>query len=116
MTLMTLMTAMTMNCRGSLNRVRHSPEMGDGGSMRSTSAAKSDAGVKRGVPTSSRTSYAARVELPIPLYLEGRYSSTHLILEAIPRTSESAHVVPDETFTKVAAVPSDTSLGGAIGP
>jgi hypothetical protein len=27
---MTLMTAMTMNCRGSLNGVRHSPEMGDG--------------------------------------------------------------------------------------
>ena len=37
---------------------------------RSTSATKSDAGVKLGVPTSSRTSSAARVELPILLYLE----------------------------------------------
>jgi hypothetical protein len=68
MTLMTLMTAMTMNCRGSLNRMGHSPEMG--GSMRSTSATKSDVDVKLGVPTSSRTSSAARVEFPIPLYLE----------------------------------------------
>jgi hypothetical protein len=42
--LMTLMTAMTMNCRGSLNRMGHSPEVG--GSMRSTSATKSDADVK----------------------------------------------------------------------
>jgi hypothetical protein len=41
-----------------------------GGSMESTSVTKSDAGVKLGVPTSSRTSSAARVELPIPLYLE----------------------------------------------
>ena len=41
-----------------------------GGSMRSTSATKSDAGVKLGVPTSSRTSSAARVELPILLYRE----------------------------------------------
>jgi hypothetical protein len=40
------------------------------GSMGSTSATNSDAGVKLGVPTSSRTSSAARVELPIPLYLE----------------------------------------------
>jgi hypothetical protein len=35
---MTLMTAMTMNRRGFLNRMGHSPEMG--GSMRSTSATK----------------------------------------------------------------------------
>jgi hypothetical protein len=48
--------------------------------------------------------------------LKSRYSSTHLILEAIPRTSESANVVPDETFTMAVAVPSDTSPGGAIGP
>src|ERR687897_2337960 len=42
-----------------------------GRSIGSTSATKSDAGVKLGVPTtSSRTSSAARVELPIPLYLE----------------------------------------------
>ena len=41
-----------------------------GGSMGSTSATKSDAGVKLGVPTSSRTSSAARVEFPILLYLE----------------------------------------------
>jgi hypothetical protein len=45
-----------------------------------------------------------------------QHSWTHLILEAIARTSESAHVGPDETFTMVAAVSSDTSLGGAIGP
>jgi hypothetical protein len=45
-----------------------------------------------------------------------QHSWTHLILSAIPRTSEGAHVVPDETFTMVVAVPSDTSFGGAIGP
>jgi hypothetical protein len=40
-----------------------------GGSIGSTSATKSDAGVKLGVPTtSSRTTSAARVELPIPLF------------------------------------------------
>jgi hypothetical protein len=106
---MTLMTAMTMNCGGFLNRMGHSPEMG--GSMRSTSATKSDVDVKLGVPTSSRTSSAARVEFPILLYLEEwGYSSTHLILEAIPRTSESANVVPDETFTMAVVVSSDTSL------
>jgi hypothetical protein len=38
-----------------------------GGSMGSTSATKSDADVKLGVPTSSRTSSAARLEPPIPL-------------------------------------------------
>jgi hypothetical protein len=41
-----------------------------GRSMGSTSTTKSDAGVKLGVPTSSRTSSAARVEFPIRLYLE----------------------------------------------
>jgi hypothetical protein len=39
-----------------------------GWKYRSTSATNSDAGVKLGVPTSSRTSSAARVELPIPLF------------------------------------------------
>jgi hypothetical protein len=40
---MTLMTAMTMKCRGSLKRVGHSPEMGDvrwARSLGSTSATK----------------------------------------------------------------------------
>jgi hypothetical protein len=41
-----------------------------GGSMGSARPTKTDAGVKLGVPTSSRTSSAARVELPILLYLE----------------------------------------------
>ena len=53
--------------------------------------------------------------IPIRSILKSRYSS-HFILEAIPRTSESANVVPDETFTMVVAVTSDTSLGGAVGP
>ena len=41
-----------------------------GGSMGSTSATKSDAGGKLRVPTSSRTSPAARLEIPIPRYLD----------------------------------------------
>ena len=41
-----------------------------GGSLRSASATKSDADVRLGVPTSSRTPSAARVEFPILLYLE----------------------------------------------
>ncbi len=41
-----------------------------GGSMGSTSATKSDAGVKLGVPTSSRTSLPARIEIAVPLGLE----------------------------------------------
>jgi hypothetical protein len=45
-----------------------------------------------------------------------RHSWTHLILEAVPRTSESANVVPDETFTMVVAVASDTPLQGPIDP
>jgi hypothetical protein len=44
--------------------------IGVGRSMGSTRTTKSDAGVKLGVPTSSRTSSAARVEFPIRLYLE----------------------------------------------
>jgi hypothetical protein len=36
----------------------------------STSATNSDAGVKLGVPTSSRTSPAALIEFPIPRYLD----------------------------------------------
>ena len=41
-----------------------------GGSMGSTRPTKSDAGVKLRVPTSSRTSPAARIEFPIPRYLD----------------------------------------------
>jgi hypothetical protein len=37
-----------------------------GGSMGSTSTTKSDAGVKLGVPTSSRTSLPARIEIAVP--------------------------------------------------
>jgi hypothetical protein len=55
-----------------------------GGSMRSTSATKSDASVKLGVPTSSRTSLPARIQIAVP---PGR-----------------------ETFTIVVVVSSDTSL------
>jgi hypothetical protein len=36
----------------------------------STSATKSDARVKLGVPTSSRTFLPARIEIAVPLYLE----------------------------------------------
>ena len=41
-----------------------------GGNVGSTRPSNSDADVRLGVPTSSRTSSAARVEFPILLYLE----------------------------------------------
>jgi hypothetical protein len=68
---MTLVTAMTMDCKGSLNGVA-APyfEMIDavmGGNMGSTSATKSDAGVKVEVRTSSRTSLPAGIEIAVPL-------------------------------------------------
>jgi hypothetical protein len=71
---MTLMTLMTMNCRGSLKGVAALfLEIRDGvmgGNMGSLSATKRDAGVKLGVPTSSRTSLPARIEFPTPRYLD----------------------------------------------
>jgi hypothetical protein len=67
---MTLMTAMTMNCRGSLKGAATLLlEMRDGamgGNMGSTRPSKSDAGMKLGVPTSSRTSLPARIEIVVP--------------------------------------------------
>jgi hypothetical protein len=63
------MTLMTMNCRGSLKGAALFLKMRDGamgGNMGSTSAIKSDAGVKLGVPTSSRTSLPARIEIAVP--------------------------------------------------
>jgi hypothetical protein len=64
------MTVMTMNYRGSLKGVAALfLEMRDhamGGIMGSTSSTKSDAGVKLGVPTSSRTSLPARIEIAVP--------------------------------------------------
>jgi hypothetical protein len=67
---MTLMTAMTMNCRGSLNEVRHSAletrGRAMGRSMGSARPSKSDADAKLGVPTSSRTSLPAGIEIAVP--------------------------------------------------
>jgi hypothetical protein len=71
--LMTPMTLMTMKCRGSLkvmhpSLLRRETVLG-AGSLRSAKATKSDAGVKLGVPTSSRTSLPARIEIAVPLGL-----------------------------------------------
>src|SRR5215203_2478478 len=54
---MTLMTAMTMNCKGSLNRVGHSPEMGHvrwARSLGSTRLSTCDAGPRPEPPASPR--------------------------------------------------------------
>src|SRR5215204_5637178 len=66
----TTVTVMTMNCRGSLNGVGHSflrrETVRRAGNRGSTSATNSDAGVKLRVPTSYRTSSAARIEIAVP--------------------------------------------------
>jgi hypothetical protein len=63
-----------MNCKGSLkvmhpSLLRRETVLG-AGSLRSAKATKSDAGMKLGVPTSSRTSLSARIEIAVPLGLE----------------------------------------------
>jgi hypothetical protein len=82
----------------------------------STSAAKSDARVKLGVPTSSRTSLPARIEIAVRPAVRSQHCSTLLILAAIARISESANLALDETFTMTVVLSSGTSLGGLIGP
>src|ERR687883_168939 len=93
---MTLVTAMTMNRRGPLNGVGHSPEMGDGREHRkSTSATKCDAvALWFGLLGDGKRDMLQLHPAAASRSPRAPGTRPHLILVAIARTSESANVAP----------------------